>query len=304
MVWFEERFTEEDLQRVTRVQVTPAITAGTAVTLLEAIDLFTQEYVIPITTDRQTADRDKVIVGLFYRSLGFVKSAIALTSVVHQQSITSAERSVLELYIDIELLHRKVIEHDVTKILTFVDWQKLKAARRVDSLYAKYPDLDQTEANPHRHFIENQAALIEQKASILWGFEPHGRMRNRLDHWSARSLPDRGVLLGREFEKLVIDGYDMRNFSVHTGLAGVMGLERAAFEMIASRSLHGIAVYMQGELRVVGHEFQMQHHVPHYFKLLQELGTVRDCAFADQALRSRGEPARFFVHPGEPVVSH
>ena len=174
MVWFEERFTEEDLQRVTRVQVTPAITAGTAVTLLEAIDLFTQEYVIPITTDRQTADRDKVIVGLFYRSLGFVKSAIALTSVVHQQSITSAERSVLELYIDIELLHRKVIEHDVTKILTFVDWQKLKAARRVDSLYAKYPDLDQTEANPHRHFIENQAALIEQKASILWGFEPVG----------------------------------------------------------------------------------------------------------------------------------
>ena len=126
---------------MTRVQVTPAITAGTAVTLLEAIDLFTQEYVIPITTDRQTADRDKVIVGLFYRSLGFVKSAIALTSVVHQQSITSAERSVLELYIDIELLHRKVIEHDVTKILTFVDWQKLKAARRVDSLYAKYPDL-------------------------------------------------------------------------------------------------------------------------------------------------------------------
>ena len=91
MVWFEERFTEEDLQRVTRVQVTPAITAGTAVTLLEAIDLFTQEYVIPITTDRQTADRDKVIVGLFYRSLGFVKSAIALTSVVHQQSITSAD---------------------------------------------------------------------------------------------------------------------------------------------------------------------------------------------------------------------
>ena len=54
--------------------------------LLEAIDLFTQEYVIPITTDRQTADRDKVIVGLFYRSLGFVKSAIALTSVVQGMS--------------------------------------------------------------------------------------------------------------------------------------------------------------------------------------------------------------------------
>ena len=300
MVWFEGRFTEEDLQRVMQVQVTPAITAGTAVTLLEAINLFTQEYVIPITTDRQTVDRDKVIVGLFYRSLGFVKSAIALTSVVHQQSITSAERSVLELYIDIELLHRNIIEHDVTKILTFVDWQKLKAARRVDSLYAKYPDLDQTEANPHRHFIKNQAALIEQKAANLWGFEPHSRRRNRLDHWSARSLPDRGVLLGREFEQLVIHGYDMRNFSVHTGLAGVMGLERVTFEMIASRSLQGIAEYMQGELRVVGHEFQIQHHVPHYFKLLQKLGTVRTFAFAEQALRSRGEPARFFVHPGEP----
>ena len=58
-----------------------------------------------------------------------------------QQSITSAERSVLELYVDMELLHRDSIEHSVTKVLTFVDFQKLKAAKRVDRFYREHPAL-------------------------------------------------------------------------------------------------------------------------------------------------------------------
>ena len=99
-MYFESRFTDTDWDRVAQVHVTPLLTAGAETALLESIDLFSQEYVIPVLANRQTADRDRAFVGLFYRSLGFVKSAAALKDVVHQQSITSAERSVLEMYID------------------------------------------------------------------------------------------------------------------------------------------------------------------------------------------------------------
>ena len=74
-------------------------------------------------------------------------------------------------------------------------------------------------------------------------------------------------MLGKDFEQLVTHGYDMRNFAVHTGLTGVMGLESKIFEMIAARSLHGIVECMRGELRIIGHEFGMATDVPRYVRL-------------------------------------
>jgi hypothetical protein len=59
--------------------------------------------------------------------MGFAQTAVRLQSPVHQQSLSSAERSVIELWIDMELLHRDVVPEGVEKILAFVDVQKLKA---------------------------------------------------------------------------------------------------------------------------------------------------------------------------------
>ncbi len=52
---------------------------------------------------------------------------------MHQQSLTSAERSIIELYIDMELVHRNVIADAIEKFNAFTDYQKLKAARRIDT---------------------------------------------------------------------------------------------------------------------------------------------------------------------------
>jgi hypothetical protein len=75
------------------------------------------------------SDREKVILGLYYRSIGFCRSAIELKSVVHQQSLTSTERSVIELYVDMELVHRNAIPDAVAKVVAFGDWQMLSPSR-------------------------------------------------------------------------------------------------------------------------------------------------------------------------------
>ena len=299
-MYFESHVTDADWDLVHQTEVTPLLTCAVETALLEAIDLFCQESVIPTTTRKQTDDRHKVFVGLFYRSLGFVKTAIALREVVYQQSLTSAERSVLEIYVDMELLHRNVVPDGLTKMLTWADWQKLKAARRVDEFYVANPELDTTpsEAAVHRNFIANNAALIEQKAAILWsdGIVPP----KRLEHWTARNLPDRAKLLDKKFEALVLHRYDMRNFAVHTGLAGVMNLDKKTFEAMAAMSLNGIADCMLGELRIIGHELEMPQDVPHYFRLVKMLEEVRPHALANALLRKRDGVERFVIHRGDP----
>src|SRR5688572_30633728 len=138
-MYFDNRLTDDDLQRMHDLCPNPPpalLMAGSFAALLEAIDTYTQETVHPVTSGMLgLTDREKVILGLYYRSVGFCRTAIELKSVIHQQSLTSAERSVIELYVDIELVHRDAIPDAVEKVIAFSDWQKLKAARRMDKFF-------------------------------------------------------------------------------------------------------------------------------------------------------------------------
>src|SRR4051812_148164 len=114
--------------RSTKIPETASLLAGAWLCLIEGCDLFATETVNPlIQLWKGMNHRETAFAGLYYRILGFCKTAMLLKAIVHQQSITSAERSVLELYVDMELLHRGAVEHVVDKIITHIDVQKLKA---------------------------------------------------------------------------------------------------------------------------------------------------------------------------------
>ena len=126
-MWVEDKLTVDDVQRASGIPITPRAVAAAHVALLEACDTVCQEFVIPLIRQvPQPPLRQTALIGLFYRMMGFVQTAAQLQSPVHQQSLTSAERSVIELWIDMELLHRDVRPDGVEKIVAFVDFQKLK----------------------------------------------------------------------------------------------------------------------------------------------------------------------------------
>jgi uncharacterized protein DUF5677 len=271
--------------------------AGSYLSLLEAIDIFTRESVNPITRGLLAATpRETVILGLYYRSLGFCRTAIELKSVVHQQSLTSAARSVIELYIDMELVHRNIIADAIEKFNVFTDYQKLKAARRIDRFFGENPGLDNnpSKATVHREFIANNTARFETDVSRLWG------RRAKPEHWSGCNLIERSQKLDKDAEYLVIKDYNRRNFSVHTGLAGVINLNPAAFESMCAFALNLIGDGMLSELHILGKELRLEQAIPHYSEVLEEIDRVQVYAFCDKLLRSMGEPGRYCVHAGEP----
>jgi hypothetical protein len=110
--------------------------------------------------------RETILLGLYYRSIGFCRTATQLKSAVHQQSLTSAERSVIELCVDMELIHRNAIPDAVEKFDAFTDVQKLRAARRIDRFFAENPELDSapSSASVHREFT--RTTLLESKHTL------------------------------------------------------------------------------------------------------------------------------------------
>jgi hypothetical protein len=303
LVYIENHLTDDDMQRAhDRCPDPPPATllAGSYLSLLETIDIFTRESVHPVTTGLLAlTPRETVVLGLYYRSLGFCRTAIELKSVIHQQSLTSAERSVIELYIDMELVHRNAIPDAIEKFNAFTDYQKLKAARRMDAFFAENPALDAnpSKATVHREFITKNVVRIGADVARLWGANA------RPEHWSGLNLVDRSKKLDKNAEYLVIKDYDRRNFSVHTGLAGVVNLSPAAFESMCAFALNLIGDCMLSELHILGKELRLDDAIPHYQETLDEIGRVQVFAFVDKILQSLGEPSRYWVGPADASTS-
>lgn len=298
-MWIEDRLTVDDVRRASGIPITPRAVAAAHVALLEACDTVCQEILIPLIRQvPQAPPRQTALSGLFYRMMGFAQTAVRLQSPVHQQSLTSAERSVIELWIDMELLHRDVVPEGVEKILAFVDVQKLKAARRTVRFFVDHPELDETPSKATRHqgFIDAKAVEVEATAQRLWP-RPDGRPP-KPDHWSGFNLEIRAKMLGVPEELQVLEGYDMRNFAVHTGLAGVMGFDAKAFEIMCSQAVQGISACMLSALKIMGKELDVHSHVAVYDQIIADLENVAGFVTIDNALRAQGEPQRYWWHKG------
>jgi hypothetical protein len=303
-MYFDNRLTEDDMQRVHDICPSPPpalLMAGSFAALLEAIDSYTQETVHPVMSGMLgLTDREKVILGLYYRSVGLCRTAIELKSAIHQQSLTSAERSVIELYVDMELVHRNAIPDAVEKVIAFTDWQKLKAARRRVAFYTKYSDLDRTpsKATVHREFITTHEQRIVDQVAALWG------PKAKPEHWSGINLIERGERLGKDVEYLVMKDYDRRNFYVHTGLTGIFNMSQQNFEQLCMFALTMIGECMLKELPILGKELKLAQAIEGHEESLEAIEKVQTFVFADKVLQMHGDPPRFFMHKGQrPIVT-
>jgi hypothetical protein len=278
--------------------------AGSYLALLEAIDIYTQETVTPVVQGLlNPSQREQIVAGLYYRSIGFCRTACELKHVVHQQALTSAERSVIELFVDMALIHNNIVDKGVERFLAFTDSQKLKAARRMDAFYIKYPALDSnpSHAAPHRAFIVSDAARVEAERELYWGKDKNGKPI-KPEHWSGMDLVTRSMKLGKEIEYLVTKDYDRRNFSVHTGLAGFLNLSKENFEAMCAIALKLIGESMLSELHILGSELRLDQAIPNYQASLAIIDTVQTYSFADRVLQSQGAKQRYWLHRGDPPL--
>jgi hypothetical protein len=299
-MWIENRLTDDDMMRAHDIGVSPLLLAGAHCSLLQAVVLLCDEVVVPVIQERKPwNDRQTAFIGLFYRLIGFYKTTVALNNIVHQQSLTSAERSALELLIDMKLLHNDVSADGIDRFFAFAQYQRLRAARRVDRFFQDNPSLDDgapSKATSHRQFIAREGDRIDAQSRRFWP-RPDGRAP-KPEHWTGMDMPQRAKKLDSQAELAVLEGYDMRNFAVHTGIAGIMNLERSAFEAMCAQALTNTGRGALEALRIIGAELSVHETVDVYDRILADLDALPVYAMADQILRTAGEAQRYFLHPG------
>ncbi len=232
---------------------------------------------------------------LFGRVRLLIETLLVLTNVRHFQSIVGASRTAVELYVDMHLLARDAMPDGVEKFFAFDGVQRLKSARRMVDFHDKHPALRERGVEPFRKFAAEQGAAIDADRIRLWG------KRAKPDHWTNTNLYKRPKPLGPEFERLVNDGYDYRNWLVHSGAAGVNGLGDEVLKALAANALHVVHTVAIGALDLVAGAFHIRGTIDDFAARIEELKLIPGFVMTDIRLRSLGEPQRVFItHPERP----
>jgi hypothetical protein len=226
---------------------------------------------------------------LFGRVRLLIETLLVLTNVRHFQSIVGASRTAVELYVDMHLLARDVIPDGVEKFFVFDRVQRLRSARRMVDFHDKHPDLRERGVEPFRKFATEQGAAIDADRVRLWGDKA------KPDHWTNTNLYQRPKPLGPEFERLVNDGYDYRNWLLHSGAAGVNGLADEVLKALSANSLHVVHTVAIGAVDLVAGEFHIRGTIDDFATKLEELRLIPGFVMTDIRLRSLGEPQRVFI---------
>lgn len=297
---FENHLTTTDMQRAAEMPISPSFITGAHISQLNAIEAFWVDVVNPFVHEHESMPiRQLALTALCDRMIGHARVVPKLNSLVYQQSVTAAERSVIELWLDIQLLHLDLVVDGPRRLFAWAEYQKLASARRTDKFFADHPALDESpsSAEPHRSFIALDAERIDRQTAALWPAK--GGRTPSPQHWSNMNLMDRAKAVGSAAQLLIIRGYDMRNFAVHSGVAAVTNVPSTAIEFVHVQSVTNVANCMVDALRILGNELKIGESIEPYDLMVEYIAEqLPSYSIADAVLRDKGEPQRYFFKEG------
>lgn len=169
--------------------------------------------------------RDVCFSGGYYRAGANIESILSLKSVRDFQGIAMIARSLFEIAVDIKLTALSACSED--KIFTFVDLEKLRAARRIVDFKAANPEAN-IHTQTYQTFITNNEVRIKHEATGHWG-----NNYVNVTHWSEMKLERRIDKLGAPFPEIYALNYSQLSWFAHAGMTGILNVQEEAFRMLA-----------------------------------------------------------------------
>jgi Family of unknown function (DUF5677) len=170
--------------------------------------------------------RDICFTGNYYRAVADVETILTLKNVRDFQAIAMLARALFELAVDIRLIN--AVPDSVNKMITFTDVEKLRSARRIVAFKTANPSA-QVDATIYGQYIVNNDARIDAERAALWP----GVKNTDLRHWANMNLARRVEILKAPFEELHAVNYPQLSLYVHSGMTGIVNLQKESFRALA-----------------------------------------------------------------------
>ncbi|HUP60247.1 MAG TPA: DUF5677 domain-containing protein [Thermoanaerobaculia bacterium] len=174
-------------------------------------------------------ERQHCFIAGYYRALATVRSLLRLDDPSHFQAIASLARTLFELAIDLRLIG--LVDGAIRKIYAFAELERLRSAEKMVAFGKGFGATE--DLSVYKAFIADKKGSIEQACQTFW---PNLKLKT-LKHWSLLSVAQQAEAAGSLFAEMYHVNYKPLSWQVHSGLAGVMNLEKDAFPMMCGIAL-------------------------------------------------------------------
>lgn len=212
---------------------------------------------------RRTA-REQYILGLYYLAKGWLHTLTKLNEVRDIQAIMTCSRSLIEITVDLILLHKDPSNNTVLKMLHFDRLQRFKTAAELVKYYGNLRQPVPIQYQEIEAFYNKKKYRVEKKKKELWPSNP------RPQRWSGNNLladiKEADRLLGHaikaelrvSLEEFHETEYRRLHWFVHgSGLAGFWNLPATTFHLFCALSFNWSCSLAMICVKIVLTEFKM-----------------------------------------------
>jgi len=240
-----------------------------------------------------TPARDATIQGLWFRARAWMQSLEALNHTKHFQAISAANRALLEILVDLILLH-----HDKTNGLGWKihQWgisERMKRAEQIVDFYQAAGRPVPAEDALVETFYKNEKAHVDRMRLNLWPTK-----KNKPEHpkrWTGSSdlsvdvgASDRlhGAEIQSQLGVSLLEYYRTRyrqmNWYIHSGTASFWNVPPEGFDLVVGFALRDCADLAMLSTKIVLTDFGFHHAISDLRDKWESVADQRVLAYAEK----------------------
>jgi hypothetical protein len=220
-------------------------------------------------------------------------SLVALNHTKHFQAVSAANRALLEILVDLILLHHDKTNASGWKIHQWGVSERMKSAEQVVDFYQRRGLAVPLEYSPRESFFLNDKADVDRIRLVLWP-----NKKNKPEHprrWTGSSdlsvdIEKADQLYGSEIKKLIDVGlteyyrtrYRQMNWNIHSGTAGFWDMPPEAFDITVGLALRDCADLAMLSTIIVLVDFQFAKAISDLSDKWKAIAEKRILAYADK----------------------
>lgn len=254
----------------------------------------------PVLLKHETPNRDACIKSLYLRATAWLKTLTKMDHAVCAQATLAGYRSLIEIVVDLFLLHHDKTNGSGWKVYVWGLSEKLKGAEETLEYYSKNGIPLPEQFEPRRDFIKCEKVNIDNLRKILWPAKDPNKAVHP-NRWTERKLADDikvvdsfyGAIikddLGVTLEELYCTQFRYLSWFVHSGTASVFDLPAEHYNLICGLSFKGSADLGMLCAKIVLTDFGLTDHLTGLKDEWARLSELRTKSFFDTQMQRLGE---------------
>ena len=251
---------------------------------LQLVYNFVEKYKNAITSvlpKPEVGFRDTCIKGLWSRIYFWLFSLNRLNATKDFQAFASANRALLEITVDLSLLHKDSTNSSGWKMHWWGLSEKLKAAEQIVKYFTEQDLEVPNEYSEQKDFIDREKANVLHMRKILWNDKHPNRWTGNGNLFDDLVVADKFLgdsvieLLKMSLTQYYRTEYRKMNWYVHSGVASFWNLPKEAFPLFSAFFLKSCADFAFLSTQIVIKDFGLNAHLPNYLQEVENLNLDR-----------------------------